>query len=308
MKGKILGIIRVVAGVLILIAGLGKFGGDMSQVGGAAPALLPFLWFMSNTAWGRAAAIWQVLAGAGLILWYKTRLAGLLAAIIMIFAWNVIGWELDPKLLIILLWALIAAFMWWGDFSLESMLRGGFSKAGAVTWAVAGGIGWVWNVVKGAGSVIGDSVGKAASTATGAVWSVAGGVADVAGSAVDAAGSVAGGVVDAAGSAASTATGAVWSVAGGVADAAWSVAGWAADAVKGAGGLIWGLAGWLWDMAGWVIDKWWDMAKGVVTAVADKVDAATGWVASGIIDKVEDMAEDLIEKAEDMVEEVIDVE
>ncbi len=290
MKGKILGIIRVVAGVLILIAGLGKFGGDMSQVGGAAPALLPFLWFLSNTAWGRAAAIWQVLAWAGLILWYKTRLAGLLAAIIMIFAWNVIGWELNPTLLVILLWAIIAAFMWGGDFSLESMLKWSLGKAGAMAGGVAG---WLWGIAKGAGNLAGDVVwwaadlaGKAASTTTGAVWSVAKGAADVAGSAVDAAGSVA----------------------GGVADAAWSVAGWAADAVKGAGGLIGGLAGWLWDAAGSVIDKWWDMAKGVVTAVADKVDAATGWVASGIIDKVEDMAEDLIEKAEDVVEEVIDVD
>lgn len=288
MYWKILWVIRVIAGALLLLAWLGKFGGDMSQLGAAAPWLLWFLDFLPNSARGWVATIGEILAGAWLLLWYKTRLAGLLWFIIMIFAWNAIGWSLDPKLLFILIWSAIAAFLWGGDFSLEWFLKGWLGKAWSLAGWVAGGL---WDVAKGAGNIAWDVVwwatdlaGKAASTATWAVKDVAWAAGNVASWAVDAAGSVAKGATDAAG----------WVV--------W----WAADAVKGAGWAIWWLAGWIWDMAGWVIDKGGDMAKGVVGSIADKVDAATGWVASGIIDKVEEVAGDMIDKAEDVVEDMVD--
>lgn len=272
---KVLWIIRVIAGLLLLKAGFGKFGADadkMEFIGSAASNLLPFLDVLPTSVWFWVAAIGQVLAGAALVLWYKTKLAGILWALIMLFAWNHTGWGMDIELLTILIWSLIAAFLWGGDFSLSGMLKGGLGKAGAMAGWVAGGL---WDVAKGAGNLAGD-----------VVWWAA----------------------DLAGKAASTATGAAWSVVGGVADTAGKVAGWAADAAKGTGGLIWGLAGWLWDVTESVINKWGDLAKNAVTQVANKVDAATGWVASDMIDKVEDMAGDMIEKAEDMVEEVIDVD
>lgn len=290
MYWKILWVIRVIAGILLLLAWLGKFGGDMSQLWAAAPGLLWFLDFLPNSTRGWIATIGEILAGAWLLLGYKTRLAGLLWLIIMIFAWNALGWSMDPKLLITLIWSAIAAFLWGGDFSLESFLKGWLGKAWSLAGWVAGGL---WDVAKGAGNLAWDVVwwatdlaGKAASTAT---WAVKG--------AADAAWSVASWAVDAAGS-----------VAKGATDVAWWVVGWAADAVKGAGGIVGDIAGWVGDLAGWAIDKAWDMAKWVVGSVADKVDAATGWVASGIIDKVEEVAGDMIEKAEDVVEDMVDGE
>jgi len=270
---KLLWIIRVVAGILLLLAWLGKFGGmpgNIDFVWGAAGKLIPFLEVLPNNVWFRVATLGEILAGAALILGYKTKLAGIVWAIIMLFAWNATGWGMDPKLLTILIGSLLTVFMGPGDFSLDKMLWGALGKA---TWAV-GSVAW--------------------------------GIGDVAKGAANAAGSVASGAVDAAGSVAKGATNAAGSAVKGVGDAAWSVAGWAVDAVKGAGWLAGDLVGWVGDLAGWAIDKAGDMAKWVVTQVADKVDAATGWVASGVIDKVEDMAGDMIEKAEDMVEDAID--
>ncbi len=294
---KILWIIRVVAGILLLLAWLAKFGGmpwNIDFVGWAAGQLLPFLEIIPNTIWFWIATLGEILAGAALILWYKTRNAALIAAVIMIFAWNATGWGMDPKLLFILIWSLLTLFMWAWDFSLDKMLWWALSTA---TGAVGSVAGWITDVAKGAV----DAAGSVASWAVDAAGSVAWWVADAAGSvawwALDAAGSVASWAVDAAGS-----------VAWWVADAAGSVAWWALDAVKWAWWLAWGLMWWVADMAWWAIDKAWDMAKGAVSAVADKVDAATWWVASWIIDKVEEVAWDMIDKAEDVVEDMVDWE
>ena len=273
------------------------FGSDMAQLWSAAPAFLWFLDFLPNTVWGWIGTIGSILAGAGLLLGHKTRLAGIVWAIILIINWNAIGRTSDVGLLITLIGSIIAAFMWGGDFSLEKMLKWTISKTGAVTWAVAGGIWWVWNVVKGTGSVIWDSVGKVADTAT--KWA-----ADLANKASDAVSTATKKTKAAAEAASNTAK----EVSKDATDTAEDVTSSAKNTAKWVGGMIWWLAEGLGGMAGWAIDKAGDAAKWAVTQIADKIDAATGWVASGIIDKVEDMAEDIIDKAEDMVEEVIDVE
>lgn len=115
--GKVLWVIRILTWLAMLIFGVMKlwwWAEGMAWLWSAAPNLLPFLSFLPDIARGWIATIGEILAwlllisGCGIFV----RAGALLTLLIMIFAWNAGG--LNPNLILVSLWALIALFCGWG--------------------------------------------------------------------------------------------------------------------------------------------------------------------------------------------------
>ncbi len=102
-------VIRILTWLAMLYFWISKlwwWSEGMSQLWGAAPALLPFLWFLSNAVRWRIATIGEILAWILLISWCRilSRSGAILTILIMIFAWNAVWF--NTNLILVTIWAL----------------------------------------------------------------------------------------------------------------------------------------------------------------------------------------------------------
>lgn len=99
MCGKIVGVIRILLGIAMLYFGVMKLGAgaDMvAMIGGAGHKF--GLTFLSTTTWFWIAVVGELLAGALLVTGHWAKIGALLTLIIMAFAINAMGPNLNAVL------------------------------------------------------------------------------------------------------------------------------------------------------------------------------------------------------------------
>ena len=108
---KIVGVIRILLGIAMIYFGVTKLGASpemMAFIGGAGHKF--GLTFLSTTAWFWIAVVGEILAGAMLLTGHWAKVGALLTLIIMAFAVNAVGANLNA--ILVTIGALI--IVWYG--------------------------------------------------------------------------------------------------------------------------------------------------------------------------------------------------
>lgn len=124
-------LVRILLGAAMIFFWASKFG--MWPEGQAMiwwAAHLVWLTFLSATTWFWIAVIGEVVAWVLLLFWWKTKIWALLTLLIMVFAWNFTGWDLNINAIAVSLAAIIVLVWGPGKWACDKKCCGGCTPEG----------------------------------------------------------------------------------------------------------------------------------------------------------------------------------
>jgi len=117
---QVTGAIRIIVGAALLFFGITKLGADPATQEMLGSAAHKFgLTFLSTTVWFWLAVAWEIIAGLSLLFGYKSKSGAILAIIIMIFAWNFTGRNMNVNAILVLIGSLIVLWKGSGSWAVQ---------------------------------------------------------------------------------------------------------------------------------------------------------------------------------------------